>query len=211
MIPRLQTTRKEVISVLAVLSLLGLLLFNALQNAKRKTARLSCISNIKVVGTSFRIWANEHGNLYPMETTADAGGARESILAGQVWKVFQVMSNELFWATTIRCPEDEPRSTGNWTSLGNSNVSYFVGIDANDVRPNLLLAGDRNISMGDRLLTGISSLGTDPTVNWTRDLQHRGNGNVGLADGSVAMLSTDSLHQFLVRSGDSTNRLAFPQ
>jgi prepilin-type processing-associated H-X9-DG protein len=40
---------------------------------------------------------------------------------------------------------------------------------------------------------------------------HNGQGNVGLADGSVQQVSIPGLQQMLKNTGDSTNRVALPE
>jgi prepilin-type processing-associated H-X9-DG protein len=40
---------------------------------------------------------------------------------------------------------------------------------------------------------------------------HNGNGNVGMADGSVQQVTMPGLQQMLKNTGDSTNRIALPE
>jgi prepilin-type processing-associated H-X9-DG protein len=122
------------------------------------------------------------------------------------------MSNELSIPKTVLCPADVARLPATrWDSIDNQNVSYFVGPDAQDTRPNMLLAGDRNMTLAGKLISGIVSPGASAPVSWTAREIHRGHGNVGLADGSVQPMTTELLRQQLANSGDTTNRLVFPQ
>jgi prepilin-type processing-associated H-X9-DG protein len=40
---------------------------------------------------------------------------------------------------------------------------------------------------------------------------HNGNGNVGMADGSVQQVTIDGLRNAIKHSGDATNRIALPE
>jgi prepilin-type processing-associated H-X9-DG protein len=100
------------------------------------------------------------------------------------------------------------------------NVSYFVGVDANDTQPQMFLTGDHNIGSGNPPTAAFQpgtptpgafavSLGTnfptgqpgDTRVGWM-DNMHSKQGNVGLADGSVQQFSRSRLHEGLRNSGD---------
>jgi prepilin-type processing-associated H-X9-DG protein len=201
------------VSILIMVILLGTVFLRRQQVRKASQQRISCVGNLKHIGLSFRIFANEHDNLYPMQIAAEQGGAREPLAAGQVWKVFQVPSNELSVPKTVICAADRDQRTPaiNWTSFDNSNVSYFVGQDATDTKPEMLLAGDRNLALEGSLLSGAVSLNTGVLPAWTPDDIHRGRGNIGLADGSVQQVTTGMLRQHLTKTGDATNRVVFPQ
>ena len=90
--------------------------------------------------------------------------------------------------------------------LSNSNLSYFIGLDAQDTNPQMFLIGDRNLTNGPLPPNRILTLNTNFPVGWTREL-HRYRGNIGLADGSVQQFSGSALS---TACQSSTNRLAFP-
>jgi hypothetical protein len=203
--------RRDVIGiVVTVLILLVAVLVPALGRAKQKAARISCVCHLKQVGLAFRIYANDNADLYPMSLDSKDPGVREDALAGRVFRIFQVMSNELSVPKTLICPADSRRAASNWAGLPNTNISYFVGLDATDTKPNMVLTGDRNLVIEGKLLSGVVALGTNSPLTWTKEM-HRDSGNIGLADGSVQQVTTDSLRQQLRNSGDSTNLLVFPQ
>lgn len=135
---------------------------------------------------------------------------REAALAGRLVRVFQTISNELGATWLLTCPADNRLPARVWTSLSVTNLSYFIGLDAEDTRPDMLLSGDRNLAVNGKLLSGVVALGTNSAVTWTRAI-HREAGNIGLADGSVQQVTTKQLHQQLRNSGDATNLLVFPQ
>ncbi len=203
--------RRDLVAILTTLAaLLALVLIPALGRAKQKAARISCVCHLKQVGLAFRIYANDNFDRYPMSIEADDPGVREDAFSGRMFRVFQVLSNELSVPKTVICPADTRVAATNWSVLQNSNISYFVGLDAHDTKPNMMLTGDRNLALDGRLLSGAVRSGTNSLVAWTKD-QHRENGNIGLADGSVQQVTTALLRQQLKNSGDATNLLVFPQ
>ena len=203
--------RRDVIGiVVTVLILLVAVLVPALGRARQKAARISCVCHLKQVGLAFRIYANDNADLYPMSLETIDSSSRDDALAGSVSRIFKTMSNELSVPSTLICPADTLRAATNWATLTNTNISYFVGLDAADTKPNMLLTGDRNLALDGKLLTGVVALGTNSPLTWTREM-HRENGNIGLADGSVQQVTSELLRQQIKNSGDATNLLVFPQ
>src|SRR5262249_41533799 len=108
--------------------------------------------------------------------------------------------------------------------FNNLEVSYFLGIDASDNNPQMMLAGDRNVYSVQppsttlpttfpnngygALLNSSVALGTNfpgnvVTPTWT-DKMHQKNGNALLSDGSVQQLSSAKLREQARNSGDTT-------
>jgi len=195
------------VSVTAVVLLVALTILTQQQRSRKKA---TCVNNLKQIGLSFRIWANDCGDSYPMQVSVDLGGAQEAVVTGGVWRVFQSMSNELSVPKLTTCYLDDRVAAVDWQSLSNTNLSYFVGSDAADTRPNMVMSGDRNLAVEGKLLSGVVALGTNSPVSWTRAI-HREAGNIALADGSVQQVTTEQFQLQLMNSGDATNRLVFPQ
>jgi prepilin-type N-terminal cleavage/methylation domain-containing protein len=169
--------------------------------------------------------------------------------AGWMYEVFAVMSNELSTPKILACPSDDghlqhtnfvmktptvssgssnPTGTGNDLApqyFNNFKISYFLGIDANDNFPQMLLAGDRNIYGTATPATTVlpsplqyaygnpqnstCAEGTNFANNvvapcWTDAKMHQKNGNALIADGSVQQLSSPKLRDQLRNSGDQT-------
>jgi hypothetical protein len=203
--------RRDLVAILiTVVALLAVVAIPALGRAKQKAALLSCVCNVKKLGLAFSIWANDNDGLYPMNAGNADDSPRSDALGGRPFRLFQVLSNELSVPKSVICPSDTRVAATNWTSFANENVSYFIGLDASDTQPNMVLSGDRNLMRDGQLLSGVAALGTNSPVAWTKDM-HRQSGNIGLADGSVQMVTTELLRQQLKNSGDTTNLMVFPQ
>src|SRR5688500_15359179 len=81
-------------------------------------------------------------------------------------------------------------SAANWESLSNTNISYFVSLDASLSTPNKILAGDRFLSTNDQPFSGILVVANWQALCWVEGGHHR-TGNTVMSDGSVAQFSTE--------------------
>jgi len=146
------------------------------------------------------------------------------------------MSNELSTPKILICPSEYgnhgqastfsyvvPPGTANSVPFTNDlNVSYFVGVDAQDTFPQMFLTGDHNLGLGNPpagnqifddapLNTYFVALGTNfttttaPTAVGWADNMHSKQGNVGLADGSVQQFSKSRMQDALKNTGDVGN------
>ena len=205
-------TLKELVVVIAVMVVVTLLALPSFRSAKVKAQRVACFSHLLQIGLAHRLWSGDFGGtncLNPPQVSTNAGGALEPAVQGQVWRVFQLMSNELNTPKILACPTDTRRRAASFSVLSNTNLSYFISLDANENHPHSLLSGDRNLEVaGQPLPAGAVTLTTNH-VGWT-DAQHQGCGNVGLADGSGRQLSNAGLRVYLVEEGLATNRLVIP-
>lgn len=204
-------TRVEVLVMVGALVLLGLCLMPALARARAKAQRIGCNCNQKQIGLSFKIWAGDHQDDYPMQVVATNGGTMELVAGGFVFPHFAVLSNELNTPRVLVCPADKTRTWAtNFDKLGNANVSYFIGLDACETNPQMFLAGDSNLEIdGKPVSSGILNLWTNSAVGWTAD-RHQRCGNIAMGDGSTMQFSNAKLREALANTGVATNRLAIP-
>ena len=196
--------------IIAVLAILAAMLLPALASAKRKAQRINCVNNLKQDGLAFRLWEGDNGDKYPMAVSTNKNGTMEYAEDGNAFRHFQVMSNELSTPKILVCPADDRTAAASFARLKNQNVSYFVGLDATEVRPQMLLTGDRNVTNGMAPVRSVLELRPGIPAGWT-EAMHNGQGNVGLSDGSVQQVSIPGLQQMLKHTGDSTNRIALPE
>jgi prepilin-type processing-associated H-X9-DG protein len=204
-------TLMEMLVLIAIIAVLGLVFYPRLLTEKEKAQRISCTSDLKQIGLGFRIWAGDHDDKFPFQLSVTNGGTKEFITTGETFRHFEVMSNELNTPKVLVCPTDPTRlAAAKFTrTLNNNNIGYFVGIDAEDVSPGSFLAGDRNILGGTVIGTNLLEFSSTNGVGWGPGF-HKGQGNVGLADGSVQGFSSSNLRNGLMNTGLATNRLAMP-
>ena len=206
-------TLVELFVVLAVITFFAL--FFVIQpdrNGKARAYRIQCINNLKQIGLATRIWEGDHGDKFPMNVSETNGGTMEFTSGPKMWRHFQVMSNELSTPKVLFCPTDwdsvRDRAT-NFSGLGNSNLSYFIGPDASETDPQSLLSGDRNITNGTPIKNGILEVTTNTPAGWTA-LMHNKVGNLTLSDGSVQQVSGTGLRTAVQNTSIFTNRLLMP-
>lgn len=199
----------QLLIVIAILAILAGLLLPALAKAHDKARRINCVSNLKQDGLAFRMWGDDHG-AYPMryKTNGFDGTSLEPQQMPYVY--FQVMSNELNTPKILACPADDRQQAIDFPSLRNANISYFVGLDADETMPQMFLDGDRNLTVnGAQVRSGLAQIKSTDSVGWTSQI-HRGQGNVGLADGSVQGFTAPAVKQAVKYSGTNVFRLAIP-
>ncbi len=170
--------------------------------------------------TNFPLASDPTGYIlnHPLPTNTAVGASLPYMYA---YQCYQVMSNELNNPKVVLCPSDE-RPTGsipsdfinvsysNVAAFNNSTVSYFVGADADESRPKMLLGGDRNLLMNRaEVVTGLAVFGTNTPIGWSTKM-HKAKGNILFADGSVQKSTPSSLQTFLSNTSTNVNRLVVP-
>lgn len=206
-------TLMEVLVILAVIAALAFLFLPWSESPARPRApRINCINNLKQDALAFKLWANDYDGKYPMEVSVTNKGAMGLAEAGNVAAVFEVMSNELTTPKILFCPADKSHRVAlNFANgFGNQNISYFVGLDASEEKPNSILSGDDNFQIDDApVKAGVLQFPTNAPVTWTKE-RHVNCGNIGLADGSVQQATQLGLSAAIINSGSATNRWAIP-
>jgi len=224
----------ELAVVIAVVVLVGVMMFPALKRAQENSLRISCSSNTKFMGAAYRLWAGDHGDHAPAQASMTNGGWRELLTnsnAGQFcWTNYAILVGWMGVAPQcVVCPADERQPARSFTNgFDNTHVSYFVGVDANDVYPQSIQGGDRNLGPGlvpapDYGYSPANGKGNDVVLStnslvcWSLKMHSPGNaagsGNILLGDGSGQQMSSASLRMIWLRNaGTETNgiRLVFP-
>jgi hypothetical protein len=117
------------------------------------------------------------------------------------------------------CPADERNPASSFSNfVANTNLSYFVGVNANDSYPQALLGGDRNLGPGttpdsEYGYSPADGRGNDVTITgpvcWSLKMHSRGNpdgwGNIMLGDGSAQQVNSRNLYRNWVKNAVTNN------
>jgi prepilin-type N-terminal cleavage/methylation domain-containing protein len=118
----------ELLVVIAIIAILASMLLPALARAKQKAQRISCINNLKQVGTAYRIWSNDNGDRYPAQQTVALGGWNDYIsgstpgtaVSAYTYYNYSLMQNEMGQsAKVVVCPSDDRVANSNFYALVN--------------------------------------------------------------------------------------------
>ena len=169
-------TLEELLIVVAIVGILAATAVTLLQQRKPSgySNRIHCVNNQKIIGTAFRVFASDNGDLYPLQATGKAyivqGGAGEAQVnsdSAAAWQVAQAMWNEIQSPKVLLCASDRERlkffTVTDFSGLaGNSNgmisaslgyapnrnnaLSYGFGVAADESRPLGVLVVERNVS-----------------------------------------------------------------
>jgi prepilin-type N-terminal cleavage/methylation domain-containing protein len=200
----------ELLVVIFITAIIALILLPTPHHGRANALQTQCVINLRQMGTAVRLWADDHGDRYPMQVSTSDGGAMEFVALGDVIRAFRCMSNELSTPKLVCCPADMRDPASNFASLTTSNVSYFIGMDAEEKRERMFLAGDRNwVINGKEAVPGLVSISTNDVLAWNGKL-HKQPGNVCLADGSAQKFTSPQLQAAMRHSGTNVNRLVFP-
>jgi hypothetical protein len=204
----------DVLMVIATLALLGVFFYPRMLRKPHCVTAIRCVNNLKQVGLAYRLVANDHEDRFPFAVSNALGGSLEFVNSPKVFKHFEAMSNELVSPKLLACPVDiwaggRLRAVDFLSGIANSNVSYFVGPDGDEAKPERILSGDRNITGGQLQSGFMRMLQTNSLAGWTPAI-HSNAGNVGLSDGSVQQMTAKSLRKQLQANMLPTIRLAIP-
>lgn len=183
--------------VIAIIGLLAAWLLPALQQGEVRAQRIVCANNLREIGLSHHLFANDHGGRFPAQISTNDGGALEWVSAGEAissrfyfsYKLFLPLSGSLGTPQPLACPSDLERwASTNFNRFNNWNLSYALGVEADPLNSGSILAADRNFpTVNTAPLTPNSTIGLIPSPtlgHWGSNLHGR-KGNVLFADNHV--------------------------
>ena len=198
-----------IIQVLLAVGLGGLAVYMCLPSLTHcgPTAEtVKCRMNLRNVGVAFRTWATDHEGQYPYGYT---NATRVFTNAGGVFRNYLVLTNELGTSKIPHCPMDKERKpAAGWAKFDDTNLSYYVGLVTNSLEAEMLLSGDRNLTLdGIAVAPGMLTVSSNSNIGFAEKM-HRTQVNAVMGDGSVRQLSASRLRETLKRG--RAQRLLIP-
>ena len=187
----------EVLVSIVAVALFALLAIAIFAKPRVRAGRINCVSNLKQIGLGFRMWAADQGGQFPWGVSITNGGTLEFAGRPEVFRHYLAITNEMSSPNVLTCEQDKQRSKAwSWDQLTNDarHISYFLGLTADETRPQTILSGDRNLTTNGRLASGLVSV-TSNTVLGVAPMLHKDSINVGLADGSAQQLPSAMLQR----------------
>jgi prepilin-type N-terminal cleavage/methylation domain-containing protein len=197
----------ELLVVIAIIAILAALFLPVLTLAKAKARRIQCLNNLKQLTCAMHLFVNDYER-YPWRVPVAQGGSETKT---NVADTFLSLRNELALPQILVCPTDTRSPAATYLSLNDTNISYFLGIEAKEDRPGMVLVGDRNLEGGrpkrDCPVAKVKKVAFEftnveiPKANWSNTM-HRGVGNISIADNSAHQVTNRKIREHLWSSGD---------
>ena len=204
----------ELLVVVCVIALVAAMLLPTM-NGSRKATMAVCINNQRQISIAFNMFQSDNNGKNPWQVSVTNGGSMESIPSYQAFLHFRVLSNYFGNGThQFVCPADVTRPpASNYAELANTNISYFLNMDAVTNSTSVLL-GDRYLEAnGKPIKSGLLVQSTNMTMNWSDGFHHYQDQPAGyllLSDQHIEQTPTWKLKSVFQNQPLATNRFCFP-
>ncbi len=204
----------EVLLVAAVLLIMFLLLLPMRSGPHPPPFSSRCLNNLKQIDLAMQMFASDNNGLFPAEVLATNAVSAELLDAQSPASCFAPLIPYVKPFNVWICPADKrkvPAPTG--AQFSNSNVSYFLSLNATGIVAEVILAGDRHLTAnGEPLAPGIFAATTNSIMGWSPELHALGKrtrGCLAFGDGHAEFVTSNLGRRFRAQPF-GVSRLAIP-
>ncbi len=174
-------SKRDVLVALAATVIIIVLAMPMSKRHRRINLERDCVLNLSEIEEGFLAFSYDHNSRFPANVPRSEGGSAEFTNADNTFRHFMAA---IPWMNTpdhlntnkplslFICPVDIRKpSTGS--KFSNSNLSYFVSLDAFPRDNGAILFGDRNLTNLDGLTDGIINQRHDSRLHWGQGMHSR--------------------------------------
>ncbi|MCW5554453.1 MAG: prepilin-type N-terminal cleavage/methylation domain-containing protein [Verrucomicrobiae bacterium] len=208
-------TLVEVLVVAAIIVVLILMVLPATDRRSSTSTIAPCVNNQRQIVLAEMMWAADHHDSFPWRAKFEQEMPMEFSARRVVSPYFQLLSNYNLKLESLICPTDIARTAADsYADLADSNVSYFVHLNAATNNGQTILHGDRHLQVNKQPLTpGLQVIQSNAPVSWTRELHGKSAktplGVLSFTDGHAEVVK-EKLPEYFRRQGLAATRLALP-
>ncbi len=162
----------ELLAVVVVLFIIFAMVLPSSGDPNRKAFLIVCMNQQRQNALGLTLWRGDHGDKFPWEVPMTNSGTMESSEAGNVAPSFQSLTNYVDSPRNFICPTDKLKVVAsNKASLTESNLSYFLAMEAATNLAAAVLSGDRHLTFNTTpVKPGLVTWRVGEKVAWTREL-----------------------------------------
>jgi hypothetical protein len=130
------------------------------------------MNNLRQIALAMCVFAGDNGGRFTPEAMATNAGGAEALNRLSPASYFTPLSPEMKTTHAWICPTEKVKvPAASYAQFNNSNVSYFLSLNATGAQAGMILAGDRHLTVeGKPVGPGIFSWTTNSTMGWSREL-----------------------------------------
>ena len=180
----------ELLVVIAIIAMLAGMLLPALARAKEEGRRIACVNNIRQLGLSLRMYADDNEGLFPVRSTGKPPRWPGALRDGYKDLRLLVCPSDTNTPRVARDFSNQAAGGFLHPSYRNNALSYFLSFHTFRDNPGALLAGDRNVRVTGTSACSYAGLSTVSSIQfpsgdlWTNFI-HGTQGNLLFNDGQA--------------------------